>query len=351
MTGQLRFAFVIFLAAAISACATDVAREKATRFDQGVAAYDAGDFAGAYRVWAQLAREDDLAAMRNAAQLLRQGKGVEKDSKQAFRLYLEAAEKGLVTAMANVADMYFDGDGVEKNPQAAAAWYARAATAGLSIAQMKLSEMYDQGVGVDRDPERSRALLERAARNGYAPAQAKLKAMGVVSTSAVSSEPADPDDPWRGGGTITGIFKGTSADVISPAAPAAANSTNAHMSPGAAVPAAVNARMPPQDLAQMNAGFTAYAAQDKKLAFATWRNVAARGNPEAQLRVGLMYEQGEGVGQDMIEAYRWLHLAADQGHPNAPDELSFVAAQLAPAERAIADSLVKVPVSETPKSP
>ena len=101
----------------------------------------------------------------------------------------------------------------------------------------------------------------------------------------------------------------------------------------------------------MNAGFAAYAAQDKKLAFATWRNVAARGNPEAQLRVGLMYEHGEGVGQDMIEAYRWLHLAADQGHPNAPDELSFVAAQLAPAERAIGDSLVKVPVGETPKTP
>jgi uncharacterized protein len=351
MIGKLRFAFLIFVAVALSACATEVVREKATRFDQGIAAYDSGDFGGAYRIWSQLARENDLAAMRNTAQLLRQGKGVEKNAKQAFRLYLEAAEKGLVTAMANVAEMYFEGDGVDRNPQAAAAWYARAATAGLSLAQMKLSEMYAQGIGVDRDPDRSQALLERAARNGYVPAQAKLKAMGFASVDAAPSEeePANLDDPWRGGGTITGVFKGTSEESISPGSAAPATGSN-RMSPGEPVPAAVNARMPPQDLVQMKAGFAAYAAQDKPLAFATWRNVAARGNPEAQLRVGLMYEHGEGVGQDMIEAYRWLHLAADQDHPQAPDELSFVAAQLAPAERAIADSLVKAPLGDAPKS-
>ena len=101
-----RFALPIALAFSLSACATNIVAEKASRFDQGVAAYDVGDFAAAYRIWSELAREDDLAAMRNTAQLLRQGKGVDKDPKKAFDLYLEAAEKGLVTAMANVGDMY-----------------------------------------------------------------------------------------------------------------------------------------------------------------------------------------------------------------------------------------------------
>ncbi len=349
MIGKLRFAFAFALAILVSACATGVVRDKAERFEHGVAAYDAGDYVTAYVIWEQLARENDLAAMRNTAHLLRQGKGVEKDSKRAFRFYLEAAEKGLVTAMANVAEMYLDGEGVERNPQAAAAWYANAATAGLSIAQMKLSEMYEQGIGVERSPERSRALLERAARNGYVPAQAKLKTMGVPVADAdpAAQEPANLDDPWRGGGTVSGAFKGTNTTALSPSAPTDVK----HMSPGEPVPAAINERMPPNDLVQMNAGFAAYAAGNKKLAFATWRNVAARGNPEAQLRVGLMYAQGEGTGQDMIEAYRWLRLAADQEHPKAPDELSFVAAQLAPAERAIADSLVNVPVEEAPPAP
>ncbi len=346
MMVTLRFVISVAFALALNACATNVVAEKASRFDQAVAAYDAGDFAGAYRIWSSLAAEDDLAAMRNAAQLLRQGKGVEKDSKKAFKLYAEAAEKGLVTAMANVGDMYLTGEGVEKNPEAAAAWYARAASAGLSLAQVKLAEMYEQGLGVERDPARARALFERAARNGYAPAQAKLAAMGP-GPSTSSTPVGDDDDPYRGGGTIT-------SERNLPTAPLASSgpvSTGPRAMPGDVVPAEYAAKMPPADLAQMNAGLTAYAAQDKRLAFASWRNVAGRGNADAQLRVGLLYERGEGVGQDMIEAYRWLKLAANQGHPKASAELSFVAAQLAPAERAIAESLVKMPASDAAKAP
>ena len=102
MVVTLRFVILFALAILLSACATNIVAEKASRFDEAVAAYDAGDYPAAYRIWRQLAREDDLAAMRNAAQMLRQGKGVEKDVKHAFTLYMDAAEKGLVTAMANV---------------------------------------------------------------------------------------------------------------------------------------------------------------------------------------------------------------------------------------------------------
>lgn len=342
MTPLLRLA-VLLVALVVSGCVTNVASEKASRFDEGTAAYDAGDYATAYRIWSELAGEDDLAAMRNAAQLLRQGKGVAKDSRGAFRLYLEAAEKGLVTAMANVADMYLAGEGTEKNPQAAAAWYARAATAGLSIAQVKMAELYEQGIGVDRDPKRARALLERAARNGYAPAQAKLRAMGV--TTVELEEPAqsvDENEPWQGGGV-------TRTERATPPPPVAKNAQR--MSAGDPVAPEITARMPSEDQAQMNAGFVAFAAQNKKLAFATWRNVARRGNPEAQIRVGLMYEYGEGVGQDIIEAYRWLRLATNQNHPRGAAELAFVAAQLAPAERAIAESLVRMPAGDGTNAP
>ena len=272
---------------------------------------------------------------------------MEKNSAAAFKLYREAAEKGLVTAMANVAEMYLTGEGTEKNPQAAAAWYARAATAGLSIAQMKMSELYDQGIGVERDPARARALLERAARNGYGPAQTKLGAMGaMIADGPVSPTPADVDldDPWRGGGTVTGMFGGTTgADQTGTA--------GAPMSPGDPIDAQAKAKMPAADLAQMNAGLAAYAVQNESLAFASWRNVATRGNAEAQLRLGLLYARGEGTGQDMIEAYRWLKLAADQGHVRASAELSSVATQLAPAERAIAESLVKLPSIDGAKAP
>jgi len=44
-------------------------------FDSGVAAYDAGDYPRAYKIWSGI-DDIDLAAMRNVAMMLRQGQGV-----------------------------------------------------------------------------------------------------------------------------------------------------------------------------------------------------------------------------------------------------------------------------------
>lgn len=345
----------------LGGCATDIAAEKASRFDEGVAAYDAGDFATAYRVWYELARDNDLAAMRNAAQLLRQGKGVAKDSKLAFRLYREAAEKGLVTAMANVGDMYMAGEGVERNPEAAAAWYARASTSGLSLAQYRLADMYLTGNGIPKDEARARALLERAARNGYGPARDKLKAMGITldENGDVVVPPAPPSAPVPPPATETaatdrkpafppGLFDrligGGSSEPASapPAKPKG-------LSPGDPISTDLVSKMAQPDLTAVYAGVAAYNAGDKKNAMTIWHGAATRGVADAQLRVGLLYEKGEGAPQDVIEAYRWLRHASMQGHPLAINELARVSSRLAPAERAIGESLVREPLSKAKK--
>ena len=47
---------------------------------------------------------------------------------------------------------------------------------------------------------------------------------------------------------------------------------------------------------------------------AAWHQAAAeKEHPEAQLEIGLRHGAGRGVSQDLIEAYRWLALAA--GNP------------------------------------
>lgn len=371
--------FILLVAfLALGACATATVAEKASRFDEGVAAYDAGDFETAYRIWNDLANENDLAAMRNVAQLLRQGKGVAKDSKRAFKLYMEAAEKGLVTAMANLGDMYLAGDGIERNPQAAAAWYARAASAGLSLAQWKLAAMYDTGNGVPVDKVRARGLLERAARNGYAPAQEKLREMGlelnaqgevveapVQPAPVAEAAPAVVQPPASAGpvmpkgrqGILDDLFGGTSSPA--PALPPAPASTAASvapstpkaagMSPGDPISPDLIAKMAPADATSVYAGLAAYNAGDRKNALSIWFDAAARGVADAQLRVGLMHARGEGTIQDMIEAYRWLRHASTQGHPLAIEELARLSARLAPAERAIGESLVREPIGKAKK--
>lgn len=370
--------FILLVAfLSLGACATATVAEKASRFDEGVAAYDAGDFEGAYRIWDELARQDDLAAMRNVAQLLRQGKGVAKDSKRAFKLYTEAAEKGLVTAMANLGDMYLAGEGVERNPQAAAAWYARAASAGLSLAQWKLAEMYDSGNGVPVDKVRARGLLERAARNGYAPAQQKLRDQGLqlnAQGEVVAAEPAAtqvepgapapvaraPVAPAPGRpGLLDDLFqsKPQTPDQTAPAAgnqtaaaaPVAVTPKPAGLSPGDPIAPDLIAKMAQADAAAVYAGLAAYNAGDRKNALSIWHDAAARGVAEAQLRVGLLHARGEGTIQDMIEAYRWMRHASAQGHPQAIEELARLSAKLAPAERAIGESLVREPINQAKK--
>ena len=341
MTMFVRGLIVLACALALAACATNVVQEKATRFDQGVAAYDAGDFAQAYQIWSKLAAENDLAAMRNTANLLRQGKGVAKDEHAAFELYKEAAEKGLVTAMANVADMYLAGEGVARDPKAAAGWYARAGIAGLSLAQVRLADLYLQGTGVDKDRAKAQALLERAARNGYAPAQARLRDMGV--TLPPETQPSSSsDDPWRG------------SDYVAPSEPrpVVLPAEQAHRPvPGDPLTPDMVSSMGADDAIVMKEGLTAYLAGNKVSAFTSWRQEADKGVPEAQTRVALLYARGEGTKRDMIEAYHWLRLAAGQGNAGAWIELPQVAAELSPAERAMGESIVRLPNGAQNKLP
>ena len=48
-----------------------------------------------------------------------------------------------------------------------------------------------------------------------------------------------------------------------------------------------------------------------------WEPLAANGDPRAQFGLGFMYDNGQGLPQDDIQALKWYHLAAEQGHSDA----------------------------------
>jgi TPR repeat protein len=68
----------------------------------------------------------------------------------------------------------------------------------------------------------------------------------------------------------------------------------------------------------------AYGRGDYLTAVKLWRQLAEAGDATAQYRVGLMYNNGEGVPQDYAEAARWFQLAAEQGGPKAQFLLGFL---------------------------
>ncbi|MBT6556795.1 MAG: sel1 repeat family protein [Gammaproteobacteria bacterium] len=69
--------------------------------------------------------------------------------------------------------------------------------------------------------------------------------------------------------------------------------------------------------ADFNKGVTAYQAGNYKAALAEWRPLAHAGNARAQNFLGFMYDNGEGVLEDDLEAVKWYRLAAEQGNPKA----------------------------------
>jgi TPR repeat protein len=62
------------------------------------------------------------------------------------------------------------------------------------------------------------------------------------------------------------------------------------------------------------------AAKWNGVALRTYRNLAEKGDPKAQLSLGSLYLEGR-INVDYAEAMKWFHKAADQGNPRALYEM------------------------------
>ena len=84
-----------FIALAIMALAVPAG---AGRLEDGVAAYDRGDYATALRLWRPLAKHGDATAQYNLGHMYRLGQGVRQDDAEAVKWYRKAAEQGFAKA-------------------------------------------------------------------------------------------------------------------------------------------------------------------------------------------------------------------------------------------------------------
>jgi TPR repeat protein len=177
------------LCLALVGCAAPNHAELSAAFDRGVAAYDAGRFEEAYRIWSSI-QDQDLAAMRNVAMMLRRGEGVKQDPKAAEAMYLQAAQAGLPTAQADLADMLLKGESGPPNPKAALPLLQSAARAGHPLAQYELAELYETGAVVPKDLAVARGLYAAAADRGVKQARDRLAALSAPPGAQQSGAPA-----------------------------------------------------------------------------------------------------------------------------------------------------------------
>ena len=175
---------LLSLGLTVGGCATaETSANLKESFDSGVAAYDAGDYPRAYKIWSAI-DDEDIAAMRNVAMMRRQGLGTAKDPKGAEDMYLRAAEAGLPTAQADLADMLIRGEAGPPDPGRALPLLEAAAAANHPMAQYELAQFYETGQLVPRNLTVARNLYAAAASHGMKEAQARLEQLGPAPTEA-----------------------------------------------------------------------------------------------------------------------------------------------------------------------
>ncbi len=177
MRARVTLPIIIVSGVLLSACASTPDHEEIqSTFQAGLKAYDAGDYTTAYQTWQKI-ENDDLAAMRNIAVMLRKGQGVKKDPQAAQDMMTQAAEAGVVTAEADLGEMLLNGEAGPPDPKSASIWLAQAAEAGHPIAAFELGELYEQGTAIQKDLEKARRLYQFAAAKGVPGAAEKLAAL------------------------------------------------------------------------------------------------------------------------------------------------------------------------------
>lgn len=139
----------------------------ASPVDDGVAAYERGDYAAAMELWTQAAEEGNDVAQFNIGLLYANGLGVEQSYVRAREWYRKAGLQGNVEAQYNLGLMYAEGKGVFRNFVDAASWWGRSSLKEHAPSQYNLGILYAYGYGVAKDVSQAITLWEQAAEGGY----------------------------------------------------------------------------------------------------------------------------------------------------------------------------------------
>jgi len=149
-------------------------------WDEGVAAYERGDYATALREFQVLAEQGHAKAQNKLGLMYDDGQGVPQDYVEAVKWYRKAAAQDHATAQFNLGFMYDDGQGVPQDYAEAVKWYRRAAEQGHAKAQNNLGLMYDDGQGVPQDYVEAHMWYNLAA-SGLPPGEDRAKNRDIVA--------------------------------------------------------------------------------------------------------------------------------------------------------------------------
>ena len=160
-------------------------------FDEGIVAYQKGDYANALREFTSSARLGCVTAQYNLGFMYAKGLGVSKNYDEAFTWFSRAAKNGDPESQYHLAGMYENGLGVEQDYYQAAKWYRKAAEQGEVNAQLTLGGLYGIGLGASQSYKQAYAWFNVAALQGKESAvQGREVAIDAIPTQQIADAQA-----------------------------------------------------------------------------------------------------------------------------------------------------------------
>jgi len=262
----------------------------------------------------------DVAAQMSAGSMYFKGEEIGQDFAEAAKWFLAAARKGHAQAQYNIGMMYASGRGVPQDSVKAVYWYRAAAKQGLSLAQLNLGVAYATGQGLAQDEFEAMKWFTLAAGQGDVQAQFNLAVMyangqgggyDLVEAYRWAKLAADQ------GGELA---QSLSADLLKLMTPEQIDSARkllegGQKTPPSTVKPAVKPVIESRDALQ--SGLNARKSGDYPLALKLLVPLANKGDAIAQLSLGQMNEQGQGVPRDEKRAFSRYRQAAEAGNAEA----------------------------------
>lgn len=209
---------------------------------------------------------------------------------EAFALFEAGCDDGDLLGCSRLADRYYHGRGAGRDECHAARLADQACGGGYLPACSNVAFLLARGSCGETDPVRATSLARLSCESGYKPGCDVLATLlGTAAAPEVASAAA------TGETAVTGTGAGTGAATVVAAAPAA---------PAPAAPP-VPAPVP--------APIAASAPADPRAAVSWYQAACQAGSADGCLELGACFENGRGVGQDLVVAASLYGKACEDG--------------------------------------
>ena len=288
-----------------------------TEYQEAVDAYNREDYKTAHKLFLELAEQGVVKAQYKLGLIYGKGKGVAKDYSKAFKWWNLAAEKGNGKAQTNLGWMYEMGKGVPKDAQKAANWYQLASNQGFAKAQEKLNlllyktkefkNLKEKSSKEIKDLQTINAALNSELNQIKSENAKAIEATNQANAKAEQEQLASISDNHSELNTGSVSFRGDALDVAS-------YSEDTFTEVGDYI----------NDSDRLHEAINSLDKKEFVTAHQLFLDLADKGIAEAQINLGMMFESGQGVPQDFHEALRWYRLAADQKLIKAQEKLNLL---------------------------